>query len=34
MQLEAPGLYYACRVGDAEYLGRVALIPFAELPLR
>ncbi len=33
-QLEGPGLFYAYRVGDATHPGRVAFIPFDELPLR
>jgi len=32
-QLEAPGLFYAYRVEDAQYPGRVTFIPFDQLPL-
>ena len=32
-QLEEPGLFYAYRTEDASYPGRVAFIPFDELPL-
>jgi dipeptidyl aminopeptidase/acylaminoacyl peptidase len=33
-QLEPSGLFYSYRVDDAKYPGRVAFVPFDDLPLR